>query len=346
MPRSSIQHVHVMGHPNLPLDTDAAPGDAQVLNCRNMALLLDRAGLRFTYYGLSGSRVGVGAFVDLGTATGPWAFRNAWHRTYTRRLQRALDAEASPARGPQVVLSMYGAAHRDVKAGPLPVIEPMVGYDHCWAPYRVFPSYAQQHTIYANPSPHVHGTKWFDTVIPHFLDPAEYWIEPVREDYLLFLGRDAPDKGVSIAREVAAEAGLRLVAVHDGLQGRAKTELLARARMVLMPTVYVEPFGYVAVEAQLCGVPVATTDWGAFAETVVHGRTGFRCRTLAEFVAAVHMAPRLSPARIRARAVRLYGVDAVLAEYVRYFDFVWHVHTQGGYYAPNARRWPCSAARR
>jgi glycosyltransferase involved in cell wall biosynthesis len=336
----SIAHVHVFGHPTRPLDLPAAPGDAQVFNAHNFCRMLSRARVPFTYYGLDGSAVPPGGAVAwLGrTRCRRWQYGSAWHREYTRRLQAAFAARVDPALAPQLVVSLYGAAQMDVDCGRWPVVEAMVGYDHCWAPYRVFPSYAHQHVIYANPAPHVQDRKWFDTVIPHFVDPADYWISPEREDYALFLGRDAPDKGVTIAREVCAHAGIPFRAVHGGVAGAAKTDLIARAQVVLMPTVYVEPFGYVAIEAQMCGVPVVTTDWGAFAETVEHGRSGFRCRTLAEFVAAVRLAPGLSPEAIRRRAVRLYSVRAVTSLYLSYLEFVWNVHEHGGYYAPQAWR--------
>ena len=58
---------------------------------------------------------------------------------------------------------------------------------------------------------------------------------------------------------------------------------LARRGSVRVPTYYIEPFGGVAVEAQLCGTPVITTDFGAFPETVQHGITGYRCRTYKQF---------------------------------------------------------------
>jgi glycosyltransferase involved in cell wall biosynthesis len=339
--RTQIAHVHVFGHPTLPLDVAAVPADAQVFNAHNLCLLLARAGVPFTYYGMAGSVVPAGGrVVSLGRTRRRWQFRNAWHREYSQRLQAAFAATLDPSLSPQIVVSLYGAAQMDVDVRPWPVVEAMVGYNHCWAPYRVFPSYAQQHTLYASAAAQVQDSKWFDTVIPHFVDPAEYWISPVREDYALFLGRAAPDKGLAIAQEVCAQAGLPLKAVHSGCWGAAKTELIARARVVLMPTLYVEPFGYVAVEAQMCGVPAVTTDWGAFAETVKAGVSGFRCRTQAEFIEAVRLAPQLDPLTIRQRAVRLYSIAAVTADYLDYFAFVWNVHGNGGYYAPNALRRP------
>ncbi len=341
-----IRRVHVLGHPSRALDRTAFPADAQVLNCHNFCTLLDRAGIPFVYYGLRGSRVpGGGELADLGAPTGPWEYGNPWHREYTRRLDAALARNLSgTGRTPQLLVSLYGCAQMDLEAPDrfdLPVVEAMVGYDHCWAPFRVFPSYAHQHAIYASGADHVRRNVWFDAVIPHFLDPREFWITPpeAKADYVLYLGRNTADKGVPLAEDVCRRAGLPLRKIHDGVSGEAKTRLISRARALIAPTLYVEPFGYVAVEAQMCGVPVVCTDWGAFVETVEQGVSGFRCRTGAEFLAALRRVEDLNPETIRNRALQLYSIDSVLPAYCAYFDTVWEVH-ENGFYAERALRLP------
>jgi hypothetical protein len=183
------------------------------------------------------------------------------------------------------------------------------------------------------------------SAIPHFVNPDDFPLGDSPDDYALYLGRNAEDKGIGIAEDVCAAAGVPLKKVHEGYSGSRKAELIGSARVVLMPTLYLEPFGYVAVEAQMCGTPVVTTDWGAFVETVAHGVSGYRCRTQAEFLWALQHVDSLDRTAIRQRALRKYSVAAVTDQYLDYFDFVWNVHVNGGYYARDAVRYSFRVAK-
>jgi glycosyltransferase involved in cell wall biosynthesis len=68
-----------------------------------------------------------------------------------------------------------------------------------------------------------------------------------------------------------------------------------------------------------CSTPVVTTDWGAFTETVIHGQTGFRCRTFKQFLDAVEAAPTLDPHAIREHALSNYSLETTAPKYNDYF---------------------------
>ena len=333
--------LHILGHPDFPLGTDGHPEDSQLFNCWNFCQMAECLDMPYVYYGVDGSVCPpgkCGRVVCLGQSQERWAFRNAWHREYTKRLNKALAENLKDDGDSEWIASVYGVAQCDISAPKdIPVFEPMLGYGSCWTHYRVFPSYAQQSFIYTKQTDTIKD-RYFDTVIPHFVNQNDYPMSANHGDYLVFLGRNAEDKGVAIAREIASSSGLEFREVHQGCFGCEKAKLLGEARAVLMPTLYLEPFGYVSIEAMMCGTPVIATDWGAFPEIIREGVDGFRCRTAAEFADAVKRVPTLDRAEIRRGALARFTVAAVAPSYGRYLNFIWNVHRYGGYYAPDATR--------
>jgi glycosyltransferase involved in cell wall biosynthesis len=172
----------------------------------------------------------------------------------------------------------------------------------------------------------------FDAVIPPFYDVTQF--QPrTPEDYVLFVGRTDPVKGAPLACRIAEAAGVKLLLIGYGdpsaltygtwlgsVSDEERNRLLAGARAVLMPSRYVEPFGQVAAEAQLCGTPVIGPDFGAFVETIDHGVTGFRCSYLGAYVDAIDRVGALDRSAIRARAQRLWSLETATEAYRAYFD--------------------------
>jgi glycosyltransferase involved in cell wall biosynthesis len=159
---------------------------------------------------------------------------------------------------------------------------------------------------------------------------------------LVFLGRIEEIKGPHLAIEIARRAGVPLViagnipAEHrswyeaqiapyiDGenvtyigpVDDRQKNELLGRARALLMPILWEEPFGIVMAEAMACGTPVLGFARGAVPEVVEHGITGFVVNNIDDFVAAVGRLGELNRAACRSRVERLYSDAAVVEGYL------------------------------
>jgi glycosyltransferase involved in cell wall biosynthesis len=94
---------------------------------------------------------------------------------------------------------------------------------------------------------------------------------------------------------------------------------------------YIEPFGGVAVEAMMCGTPVITSDWGAFTETVQHGKTGYRCRTLDDYIWAAEHISNINPMDCREWAVNNYSAQRVALMYDEFFHKVLDLWGDGWY---------------
>jgi glycosyltransferase involved in cell wall biosynthesis len=124
-------------------------------------------------------------------------------------------------------------------------------------------------------------------------------LEPLG-DYLAFLGRISPEKGVdrAIAIARAVNLPLKIAAKIDRADenyyrteiapklepGRveyigeigdlAKAKFLGAASALLFPIDWPEPFGLVMIEAMACGTPVLAFDAGAVREIIDEGITG------------------------------------------------------------------------
>ena len=210
-------------------------------------------------------------------------------------------------------------------------VEYSIGYVGTYAKYRVFQSEAWRHVVYGAQNLANDGGRFFDTVIPGFFDPAAFPVhEP--EDYVCYVGRFIPKKGVAVVCEAARRAGVKLKLIGHGdasiitygenlgaVNEATRNEVMAKARALICPTIYVEPFGCISPEAQMCGTPVISTDFGGFTESVRHGMTGYRCTMLGEFVDAIHRVELLDRAQIRQMAIDRFSMDTAARSYTEYF---------------------------
>ncbi len=127
------------------------------------------------------------------------------------------------------------------------------------------------------------------------------------------------------------------VSYQAPLVGTARSQFLRHCRVVLMPTRFIEPFGGVAVEAQLCGTPVLASAFGAFTETIEQGVSGYRCRTLGDWLAAIELADSLNRWMIRKRAVALYDLDSVGPQYNQVFQQIQDLWGEEGWYSKRSQ---------
>ena len=224
------------------------------------------------------------------------------------------------------------------------VVEAGIGYEQSSAKYRVFESHPWLH--YTMGLEKMGDGSWNHDVIPNYFDPDDFPLSYTREDYLLFVGRLIQRKGLLEAAEVAKQAGRKLIVAGPGhmsyvpgerllfsggdlhfsgdaveyvgtLDVATRAEVMGKAHALLAPTLYVEPFGGVTIEANFCGTPAITTDWGAFTETIIPGLNGDRFRTPEQGVAAVNR--RYHPTEIHMHALRNYSLEAVGPMYDAYF---------------------------
>ena len=322
-----------------------AAGDSTEAVCDEYVPLLSTAERLELFGAVADDPNGTWAHVTWDPADEPWQRMN----------RRAVEAISERAERGDLVLLTSGGAQRSV-AEQLPHLvscEPFVGYEGIVLPFCAFESHAWRHYIYGKNG--IVDGRWYDTVIPNYFNPADFHVENKQKpEYLLYIGRLIYRKGILTARQVAAAANIELKVAGPGalsykdrklvttdncvlddvdylgpLGAKDRATVMARATAVIAPTMYIEPFGGVTVEAMLSGTPAITTQWGVYPETVRDGVSGYRFDTLKSGVEAIEKAKALIPREIRQYAVENYSTKALGPRFGAWFERLTGLYQEG-----------------
>jgi glycosyltransferase involved in cell wall biosynthesis len=188
-------------------------------------------------------------------------------------------------------------------------------------------------------------------VVHHGLDPDELRYCGEKEERLAFLGRSSPDKGILDALAIAERTGRPMtmmvkisepdekeywsdtvepqlnadIEVIVNADHDTKVEELGRARAMVFPMCWDEPFGLVMIEALACGTPVIVTERGSASEIVTHGESGFLVDPddpVEGSVAAVARLDEIDPAACRRRFETHFSASRMVDQYDELFGAI------------------------
>jgi glycosyltransferase involved in cell wall biosynthesis len=303
----------------------------------NLASELCRRGHQVTVIGQQGSQ---GPFESLAIAPESWSAQlgtkdqlarlNVFlYRAYDIVRRRAFDVIHDHSGPPGILVGATCRAQAPVVAtlhGSLTEAEGdfLAAVDH--DVHLVAISRAQQAMVA--------GVDW-RRVVHNAVDPGEYTpvVRPEeKEDYILELARIDPDKGQHLAIELARRVNMRLVLAGkvdpdrqpyfeqavkpslngqvtwvENVHGKEKARLLAKAKAMVFPIQWEEPFGIAMVEAMMSGTPVIAMKRGATVELVEPGVTGWLADDLDGMVEAYRRIDEIDLKRCAEVAAKRFG---------------------------------------
>lgn len=258
------------------------------------------------------------------------------------------------------------------------VVEPFIGYRGVFAEYQVYESHthltmnATRGVSHQDPN----GNNYHD-VVPVYFDPDDFPEGKGDGGYYLYMGRLITRKGITVAENAVRALGGKLLIAGQGVkiwdpnekllvtdegqfsqtfQGdhieyvgfadvKRRAELMGGAIACFTPTLYFEPGGNTSVEPQACGTPVLASHFGCFTQQVKQGVTGFRCRTLDQWVWAAKEAAKLDRKKIREHAIATHSLDVVRWQFDEYFQSVYDRYMGAGWAQlhPERTGFPCFA---
>ena len=318
-------------------------------------------GYDVTHYGVGDENPGANTHVKvldvdeqralMGELGGPTAFvgdkatlGSPHYVAFNIRLKQELEARVEAS---DLVCLPFGLAHQgavETHAGQN--VESGIGYPECFLPFRIYES-ASWESWHAGKE-QIPGSD-YHWVIPNYFDVTHWPLGTGPRKYLAFFGRIGAIKGLDVIKEIAkARPDLDVILCGQGdptpwldpkvpnlkyeppKVGTERATFLGGALALLAPSRFYEPFCGVTVEANLCGTPALTSDFGAYAETIQNGENGWRCKTLGDWLAAIRWAekPR-DHESIRDVAISRYSLQVIGPQYTRVFQQIADLRDHG-----------------
>jgi glycosyltransferase involved in cell wall biosynthesis len=213
----------------------------------------------------------------------------------------------------------------------LPDLQPLFRHFHEMPVVSI--SHAQRQPIeYAN---------WAGNVY-HGLPARLHSLRERTSDYLAFLGRVSPEKGLDRAIRIATRTGMKLkiaakvdkvdrdyfameikpllslpgIEYIGEITEKQKGEFLGSAFAYLFPINWPEPFGLTMIEAMACGTPTIALRRGSVPEVLENGVSGFIVDTEDEAVEAVEKCAGFDRRQCRAAFLKRFTVERMAEEYL------------------------------
>ena len=191
---------------------------------------------------------------------------------------------------------------------------------------------------------------WAGTVL-HGLPHNKYKAQDGKGDYLAFLGRISPEKGVDQAIQIAEQSGkkIKIAAKIDRVDRDyydskikplmnspnveylgeigypEKCDFLGNAAALLVPIQWPEPFGLVMIEAMACGTPVIAYPNGSVPEIVQHGVNGFIVQNVKQAALAVGKLSQIDRHECRRHFEKHFTTGRMCRDYVAIYE---HLQTE------------------
>ena len=106
------------------------------------------------------------------------------------------------------------------------------------------------------------------------------------------------------------------------IEGSRKMSIVSRAKALLFPIDWEEPFGMAVIEALACGTPVVAMNRGAMPEIINHGVNGFLAESQADFKKFMQRVDEIDPYACRKSVENKFSAQKMAQKYLKRYEKV------------------------